>query len=197
MTSAEHSDLRTKQIFTTGEAAEICKLSQQTIIRCFDSGRLRGFRVPGSRFRRIPREGLIRFMRENDIPIDALENTKPRILIVDDDEQIVDLLVDVFKRDQRFEVKTATTGYDAGVLSEQFRPDLMILDYMLPDINGNVVCKTVRENPNLSNMKIIIISGVVNQEEIASLLRAGADEFFKKPFNIEKLLARITELLHL
>jgi excisionase family DNA binding protein len=197
MTSAENSDLRTKQIFTTGEAAEICKLSQQTIIRCFDSGRLRGFRVPGSRFRRIPREGLIRFMRENDIPIDALENTKPRILIVDDDEQIVDLLEDVFKRDQRFEVKTATTGYDAGVLSEQFRPDLMILDYMLPDINGNVVCKTVRENPNLSSMKIIIISGVVNQEEIASLLKAGADEFFKKPFNLEKLLTRITELLHL
>ena len=47
-----------KTVFTTGEAAKICKVSQQTIIRCFDSGQLKGFRVPGSRFRRIPREAL-------------------------------------------------------------------------------------------------------------------------------------------
>ncbi len=57
-----------KQVFTTGEAAEICKVSQQTIIRCFDAGRLQGFRVPGSRFRRIPRIELLRFMKANDIP---------------------------------------------------------------------------------------------------------------------------------
>ena len=61
-----------KTVFTTGEAAEICKVSQQTIIRCFDSGRLRGFRVPGSRFRRIPRDALIQFMKENGIPPDAV-----------------------------------------------------------------------------------------------------------------------------
>ena len=54
-----------KKIFTTGEAAEVCKVSQQTIIRCFDSGRLKGFRVPGSRFRRIPRDELLRFMNDN------------------------------------------------------------------------------------------------------------------------------------
>ncbi|MCC7191289.1 MAG: response regulator [Phycisphaeraceae bacterium] len=195
MSTPETTDLVNKQIFTTGEAAEVCKISQQTIIRCFDSGRLRGFRVPGSKFRRIPREELIRFMRENNIPTDSLEGGKRRILIVDDDEQIVELFVDVLSRDDRFEVKTAATGYDAGVLTEQFRPDLMILDFMLPDINGNVVCKTVRSNPDLAGMKIIIVSGVVNQDEIDELLKAGADEFVKKPFNIEKLLARVGELL--
>jgi excisionase family DNA binding protein len=195
MSTPETSDLSAKMIFTTGEAAEVCKISQQTIIRCFDSGRLRGFRVPGSKFRRIPREELIRFMRENNIPTDALEGGKRRILIVDDDEQIVELFVDVLSRDDRFEVKTAATGYDAGVLTEQFRPDLMILDFMLPDINGNVVCKTIRANPEMAGTKIIIVSGVVNQDEIDDLLKAGADEFVKKPFNIEKLLARIGELL--
>ena len=197
MSTHDTSDLTTKQIFTTGEAADLCKISQQTIIRCFDSGRLRGFRVPGSKFRRIPREELIRFMRENSIPTDVLEGGKRRVLIVDDDDQIVELFVDVLSRDERFEVKTAATGYDAGVLTEQFKPDLMILDYMLPDINGNVVCKTVRQNPALSGMKIIIVSGVVNQDEIDELLKSGADEFVKKPFNIEKLLQRITELMAL
>lgn len=191
------TELTTKQVFTTGEAAEVCKISQQTIIRCFDSGRLRGFRVPGSRFRRIPRDELVRFMRDNNIPIDMLEGGKRRILVVDDDEQIVELFVDVLSRDDRFEIRTAGTGYDAGVLTEQFKPDLMILDYMLPDINGNVVCKTIRQNPALSAMKIIIVSGVVNADEVENLLNAGADEFVKKPFHIEKLLDQVEELLEM
>ncbi|MCC5830538.1 MAG: response regulator [Phycisphaeraceae bacterium] len=194
-TASTDVDLREKQMFTTGEAAEVCRVSQQTIIRCFDSGRLKGFRVPGSRFRRIPRDELLRFMRENGIPTDTIEGGMKRILVVDDDENIVELFTDVLRRDGRYEVRTATTGYDAGVLTEQFQPDLMILDYMLPDINGNVVCKTIRKNPKYAKMKIIIVSGVVKQAEIDDLLASGADEFVKKPFNIEKLMSRIGEMV--
>src|SRR5688500_16062345 len=184
-----------KTVFTTGEAAEICKVSQQTIIRCFDSGRLKGFRVPGSRFRRIPREALLQFMKENGIPADLLNDGKRRILVLDDDPEIVELFVDVLDRDGRFEVKTAASGYDAGILTQEFNPDLIILDYMLPDINGNVVCQTIRSKPEFEHTKIIIVSGVVNQDEINDLLKAGADEFVKKPFNIEKLIERVGELL--
>lgn len=188
---------RNKKIFTTGEAAKICKVSQQTIIRCFDNGRLAGFRVPGSKFRRIPREELIRFMQTNDIPLEVLEGGKRRVLVVDDDEQIVDLFVDILERDGRFEVKAAGTGYDAGLLTESFKPHLIILDYMLPDINGNIVCERIRSNPAFSETKIVCVSGVVNQEEVQSLLRAGADDFIKKPFNIQKLVDRMCELLEL
>lgn len=188
-------ELSKKQVFTTGEAADLCKVSQQTIIRCFDSGRLSGFRVPGSRFRRIPRAELLRFMRANEIPTDLLESQARRILVVDDDKQIIDLFVDVLSRDQRFEVKTAATGYDAGLLTESFRPHLILLDYMLPDINGNLVCQRIRSNPDHKSIKIIIVSGVVNQQEIDALLKVGADEFVKKPFNIEKLIARIGQML--
>ena len=81
------------------------------------------------------------------------------------------------------------------MLTTEFMPDLIILDYMLPDINGNIVCKTIRQNPNFEHTKIIIVSGVVNQDEINDLLKAGADEFVKKPFNIEKLIERVGELL--
>jgi len=191
------SDTKIKQVFTTGEAAEMCKVSQQTIIRCFDSGRLKGFRVPGSRFRRIPREELLRFMRDNEIPTDRLETGKRRILVVDDDNHIVELFVDLLGNEDKYDLRTAGTGYDAGVLTESFKPDLMILDYMLPDINGNVVCETVRKNPALNGMKVIIVSGVVNQNEIDSLLQSGADEFIKKPFNVEVLKGRIQALLEL
>jgi excisionase family DNA binding protein len=184
-----------KTVFTTGEAAEICKVSQQTIIRCFDSGRLKGFRVPGSRFRRIPRDALLAFMKDNGIPPDQLKDGKHRVLVVDDDPEIVELFVDVLERDGRFEVKTASTGYDAGMLTHEFHPDLIILDYMLPDINGNVVCRTIRSKQEFVETKIIIVSGVVNQEEIDELKAAGADDFIKKPFNIEKLIERIGQLL--
>lgn len=195
MSQDQTPTLSEKLVFTTGEAAEICKVSQQTIIRCFDAGRLKGFRVPGSRFRRIPRDELIRFMKSNEIPIDGLVGGKRRILVVDDDEQIVELFIDMLGRDPRFEIKTATTGYDAGVMTEQFKPELMILDYMLPDINGNVVCQTVRRNPALTGMKVVIVSGVVNREEIEDLLQAGADEFVKKPFDVADLLSRIEAML--
>jgi CheY-like chemotaxis protein len=59
------------------------------------------------------------------------------------------------------------------MITQEFMPDLIILDYMLPDINGNVVCQTIRKNPNFEHTKIIIVSGVVNQDEINDLLKAG------------------------
>jgi len=191
------TDWSGKQVFTTGEAAEICKVSQQTIIRCFDSGRLQGFRVPGSRFRRIPRVELMRFMRDNDIPLDVLESGKKRILIVDDDPDIIELFQDALGRDGRFEIKTASTGYDAGMFTESFKPHLIVLDYMLPDINGDLVCKRLRENPESSSTKVIFVSGVVGREEADKLLSAGADDFMKKPIDVERLSHRIAELLEI
>ncbi len=186
-----------KSVYTTGEVAQICKVSQQTVIRCFDSGRLKGFRVPGSRFRRIPRDNLIDFMKENKIPLDQLATGRKRVLVVDDDQDIVDMLSEILSRDGRFEVKTATTGYDAGMMTHSFHPDVMLLDYKLPDINGNIVCKTVRSKPEFENMRIIIISGVADPDEIDELRAAGADDFIKKPFEIEIVINRMVEMLHL
>lgn len=190
-------DAGSKEVFTTGEAAEVCQVSQQTIIRCFDAGRIRGFRVPGSRFRRIPREALIQFMKDNEIPLDRLASGKTRILIVDDDPEIVELFSDALKRDGRFEVRTAASGYDAGIATQEFSPDLIILDYMLPDINGNIVCRTIRQNPAFAHMRIIFVSGVVDRDEIEDLLRAGADDFVKKPFNMNDLIDKIAKMLGL
>lgn len=190
------ADFRNKSVFTTGEVADICKVSQQTVIRCFDSGRLNGFRVPGSRFRRIPRDALLTFMKTNGIPMDHLESGKKRVLVVDDDEAIIEMFTELLERDGRFEVKTASTGYDAGILTEQFKPDVMLLDFKLPDINGNVVCRTIRSNPNYDHMKIIIISGVADPDEVNELLSSGANEFIRKPFDINSVIGRISELVN-
>ncbi len=186
-----------KTIFTTGEAAKICKVSQQTIIRCFDNGSLKGFRVPGSRFRRIPREQLYAFMKENGIPTEALESGKRKILIVDDDEDLVDLMQDAFARDGRFDIKTANNGFGAGMLVKEFRPDLVVLDVMLPDINGKEVCQRVRNDPTMKSVKIICISGMVEQNKIADLRAAGADDFMNKPFAVDALVERGCQMLEM
>ncbi len=186
-----------KDLFTTGEAADICKVSQQTIIRCFDSGRLDGFRVPGSKFRRIPRQSLVKFMKDNRIPLGAIESGKRKVLIVDDDTEIVELIVNILEKDGRFETKTASSGYEAGIVTQQFRPEIILLDYMLPDVNGNIVCQTIKKNPEFENIKIIIVSGVVKQDEIAQLLKSGAEDFIKKPFDVDELTAKITAVLQM
>jgi excisionase family DNA binding protein len=186
-----------KDLFTTGEAAEICKISQQTIIRCFDAGRLEGFRVPGSRFRRIPRLSLIKFMKDNSIPLDTIASGKKKVLIVDDDDEIVELMVDILARDGRFETITASSGYEAGIATEQFRPEVILLDYMLPDINGNVVCRTIRSNPKFEDIRIIIVSGVVREDEIEQLLQSGAEDFIRKPFKVDELIDKISATLKL
>src|ERR1700733_6188174 len=184
-----------KTVFTTGEAAKVCKVSQQTIIRCFDSGQLKGFRVPGSRFRRIPRDALYRFMKENGIPTDALESGRRRVLIVDDDQAVVDLISEVLAGDARFETKVVNNGFGAGMLAKEYHPDLIILDVMLPDINGQEVCVLIRADPTMADTKIICISGMIEEEKIAELKASGADDFLNKPLDIDELIRRVCRLL--
>ena len=187
----------TKTVFTTGEAARICKVSQQTIIRCFDSGQLKGFRVPGSRFRRIPREILHRFMKDNNIPTDALDNDRRPVLVVDDDESLLEIITGALNRDGRFDVKTAGNGFDAGMIVKEYRPEIIILDVMLPDINGREVCQRVRSDEALEDVKILCISGMVEAEKIDELKAAGANDFLHKPFEVEELIARMCALLQI
>ena len=186
-----------KTVFTTGEAAKICKVSQQTIIRCFDNGQLKGFRVPGSRFRRIPRDQLFHFMRDNGIPTDALESGKRKVLLVDDDAELVELMNKVLEEDGRFEVRIASNGFDAGMMVKEYRPDMIVLDVMLPDINGKEVCHRVRADSSLEDVRILCISGMIEEDKIQELKLSGADDFLHKPFDIEELIDRMCGLLEI
>ena len=180
-----------KTVFTTGEAAKICKVSQQTIIRCFDNGQLKGFRVPGSKFRRIPREALYKFMKDNNIPTDALESGKRKVLLVDDDPDLVDTVHRALQDDGRFEVRIASNGFDAGMMVKEYRPDLIILDVMLPDINGKEVCHRVRADAAMEDVRIICISGMVEDDKVQELKLAGADDFLPKPFDVDVLIEKM------
>ncbi|HEY5315228.1 MAG TPA: response regulator [Pirellulales bacterium] len=134
-------------------------------------------------------------MRDNGIPTDALESGKRKVLIVDDDVELAELITDVLERDGRFEVRTANNGFDAGMMVKEYRPDLIVLDVMLPDINGKEVCQRVRSDSTMDEVRIICISGMVEEDKIEDLKAAGANEFLHKPFEVEGLVDRMCQLL--
>lgn len=192
--------LSTKRIFTTGEAAAVCKVSQQTIIRCFDAGRLTGFRVPGSKFRRIPRDELLRFMQTNNIPTDILgvpdaASGRTRVLIVDDDQSFVRLAEHAFSDTARYEVRSAATGYDAGLATEAFRPNVILLDLMLPDINGVLVCSRLRQREDFKDTRVLCVSGSDQQSDFDRVMAAGANGYLRKPVSSNDLRLRVESML--
>ncbi|MDR3622945.1 MAG: response regulator [Paludisphaera borealis] len=134
-------------------------------------------------------------MRDNGIPTDALESGRRRILIVDDDQAVVDLIAEVLSGDNRFENKAVNNGFGAGMLAKEYHPDLIILDVMLPDINGQAVCELIRKDPTIADIKIICISGMVEEDKIEELKTSGADDFLHKPLDIDELMKRICRLL--
>ncbi len=141
-----------KMIFTTGEAAAVCLVSQQTIIRCFDQGLLKGFRVPGSRFRRIPRECLHRFMAENGISTDALGGARRRVLVVTDDDAKAGAAVKAFHVDPRFECKAMGFG-NSGMALFHYRPDVVLVDSGSP--HHEPFIKIMGSDPSIADVKFL------------------------------------------
>ena len=172
-----------KQVFTTGEAAEICKVSQQTIIRCFDNGRLQGFRVPGSRFRRIPRAELLRFMKANEIPTDILESGKKRILVVDDNRDSAMTLAMLLKVTGN-DTRTAHDGMEAIEQAEAYRPAVILLDIGLPKMNGYDACRRIRAQPWGEDILMVALTGWGQAEDRANPRRPASTATWSSPWNM-------------
>ncbi len=134
-------------------------------------------------------------MKDNGIPTDALESGKRKVLLVDDDAELVELITDVLEEDGRFEVRIANNGFDAGMMVKEYHPDLIVLDVMLPDINGKEVCQRVRTDPTMDDVRIICISGMIEEDKIEDLKAAGANDFLHKPFEVDQLVDRMCQHL--
>jgi excisionase family DNA binding protein len=185
---------RNKDVLTTGEVARICKVAPRTVTKWFDSGQLHGYRIPGSKDRRIPVTQLLRFMRQNNMPLDGmLHFTKTRILIVDDEAEIVDMLRDLLSQQTTYDVQVARNGFEAGLAAERVKPHVILLDINLGDINGKEVCRVIRMNPELQMTKVIAMSGGLSDEEAKALLTQGFEGFLKKPFTIQQVIQGIED----
>jgi DNA-binding response OmpR family regulator len=115
-----------------------------------------------------------------------------KILMVDDNELFVEALVAILQF-HGYDYKIASNGVDALKIVEEFKPDMVILDLMMPHINGLEVCGYIKSNPSLKHIHIMVLSAKDTIKDRAEAMHAGADDYSIKPFSPDEILARITQ----
>jgi excisionase family DNA binding protein len=189
------SATKIKDVLTTGEVAKICNVAPRTVSKWFDSGALHGYRIPGSKDRRIPLNQLIRFMKQHGMPLNGLMTGCTRVLIVDDEQDIVEVLEKILEDEAKYEVEVARSGFAAGLTAEKFRPHVILMDMHLSDIDGREVAKQVKGNPDLQLTKVIAMSGKMTEEESKNLPPNEFDGFLRKPFHVRQVIEIIEDAM--
>lgn len=189
-------------VLTVYQASEYCRVSSQTIVNWINAGKLNAYKTAGGH-RRIHISDLDSFLKEHNMPAFGLssENSKEgamqkRILVVDDDPVIVETITAALLEDEaNYEVVSAKDGFEAGIQVSHFKPDILILDIMMPDIDGYEVCRRIKTSELTKNTKVIVLSGYLDEENYRKMREYGADRCFSKPFPLEELKAEIARLL--
>lgn len=181
-----------EKLLSLPKAAEICSVSRWTLWSYVKSGKLKALRTPGGHYR-ISENDLTEYLSKVNLPVDE-ESTSQKVLVVDDDPAVRKLLLRALSS-EGFEVKTASDGFEAGQLSVKFNPQIIILDIVMPRMDGFEVCRLLKKNPETKNMKIIAISGFDTPENREKILECGADLFLAKPLDIERLRKEVEHIL--
>ena len=181
---------------TTGQVAKYCDVSQVAVWKWIRAGKLKAYRLPGGQYR-VEKGALRAFLRERNKPIDGalLEQAPKRILVVDDEPGVVEVISRALERLGDNEVASANNGFEAGLQVATFRPDLLVLDLMMPHVDGFQVCRAVRSNPATAHIKILIVTAYGEHKNIQRALDAGANDFLIKPVDLEQLVGKVLALL--
>jgi len=185
LTPSNNKSILGQLFFTTFEISQICGVNPTTVQNWVKSKKLKAFRTPGGH-RRVRREDLISFMKEFGMPFPAdFSQAPPLVMIVDDETDILDMLEELLKSgEDEISVVRAQSGVAALLMIGEYKPDLLIVDMMMPGMNGIDVCQKLRASPSTQNIKIVAISGDHNPVLKERILNAGADLFFTKPLDV-------------
>ena len=182
----------TKTIYTTHEVSRLLHVNPRSVINWIEQSLLQSYRTPGGH-RRIRHDDLMAFLRKHQIPTPAsLVADKFSILIVDDDQEIIDLLKAYLERQAPYEISTAADGITALIEVGRVKPDLLVLDIMIPGVDGVEVCRRIKADSS-NRTAIIAISGTTERQ--SQVLEAGADAFMLKPVDMDQLHAEARRLL--
>ncbi|MBE0537998.1 MAG: helix-turn-helix domain-containing protein [Phycisphaerae bacterium] len=183
-----------KDVLTTGQVAQICNVAPRTVTKWFDSGQLKGYRIPGSRDRRIPTSELIRFMKAHDIPTDTLEVGKIRVLIIDSDWQGAEDIGAALEAKGTYEVRTAQSSFDAGLVAQKLLPHVILINLMAPDIDAKKVCQYVRSTEDLAQTKVVAVAANLRDTEAEALHDQGFDAVITQPENNAQVIKAIQDV---
>lgn len=184
-----------KRYFTMSEAAKICAVDRSTMHRWVVAGKIKAYSTPGGHNRILP-EDLKQWLEDNKLPfdIDEFKTDEAKILIVDDDDSVRNYLTLILKG-TFVDVEYAADGFEAGKKLIQYKPDLVILDLFMPNMNGFEVCKMVKADPSTRRTKVLILSGHGTKENEEKAISLGADAFLRKPSSKKDILKCVENLL--
>ena len=191
--------IKLKDVLTTGQVAQICNVAPRTVTKWFDAGQLKGYRIPGSRDRRIPANELVRFMRTHNIPTDGIELGKMRVLIIDNDWETSEALAKVLKSKKDYEVHTAQNSFDAGLIAHKLVPHAVLLSLMSTGIDAGQICKYIRSNEDLSGTKVIAVAGSLDAAQTEALIAKGFDAVLSSTADYDqavKVIEQVTAIIY-
>ena len=179
------------RLFTTGYVAAACQVSLVAVKKWITQGKLRAIRTPGGHYR-IAADELERFRAKYRF---TEGSTLPaRVLVVDDEPEIAALIRDRLGESEAWEVDAASQGYEGLLKVGTFRPDVLVLDLRMPNMDGFEVCRLVKSNPATRSTSILAITGDTSPGLAERALRSGADAFLAKPFEMADLEEHLTRL---
>ena len=183
-----------KKVFTTGQVAKICKVAPRTVSKWFDSGRLKGYRIPGSQDRRIPREQLIRFLKDHNMPLGDLEEEElHKVLLIGTEKLFNDRIKELLPENEDYKFQYANSGFEAGMLAGNFQPDTIIIDLGLGRAESIQIVARLRADETHTGTLIV---GLASEDEAApeQLSQHGFNDVFKKPFDVALLGEKIKSI---
>ena len=186
-----------ERTFTTFEVARLCGVFHTTVINWVNKGKLKARVTPGGH-RRIPLSELVPFMKKYDMPVPAdIEDVHRQVLVLDDEPMMTRLIEKGFsKHKDRYQVQVSNNPVDALVLVGKKLPDLLIMDLMMPVMDGFQVCQILKSSPATKDMKIVAISGRKLTAAQQDFLAKNADVFLQKPFEMSDLVAAVDRSLN-
>ena len=181
-------------ILSIPQAAKHCGVSRWTIWKCVKAGTLKASVTPGGHHR-ILKEDLESFARDLGMyPFGNIGPGMKKVLIVDDDRDIQRMFKRVLSH-EGYRVETASDGFEAGVKVSTFKPGVIVLDLVMPGMDGFEVCRRIRENPDTSRIKILAVTGYDDKENRDQIMKAGADDYLAKPVDGPTLIHHVEDLL--
>jgi len=182
-----------KDVLTTGEVARLCGVAPRTVSKWFDAGQLRGFKIPGSRDRRIPRESLIRFMKAHGIPLRGLDGAITRVLVVDCEYESADLLRVALEKGFDYEVQVTTSVFEAGLLARQTRPHVIFLDTGIPGMDARQMRQALRADPELVATRVVAVERQMDADLVQQRMSEGFEACMAKPYHLGTVVRTIEE----
>ncbi len=182
---------------TTGEIADLCHVHLRTVLQWVHDGKLKAYRTPGNHSR-IKVDDFLAFLKQFNMPVpDNLDGrgVAHKVLIVDDDTNMVSAIRRLFKKELNFEIEVAYDGFEAGIKLLLFKPDLVILDMKMPGMNGYEVAQKIKRSANCEHTKIIGASAYFEEADKQRLRDIGVEYCFDKPFNSAELVEKAKQVL--